>query len=141
MSDINGLPEHSPQSPRQILFLLEDSLHGSKSNFQTNFWNILCVPWDLPCDVFGHYGWALLLPSVLALLGWIPRAQVSPLVKSKPGPRWNPPTQLPQSARVTSWAWWREARHTTPSQAGALGPFLPHEPQATDRPFHFSHEA
>lgn len=58
-----------------VLFLLEDILHDSKSNFHTNFWNVPYVYiGDFLCAVSRHYIRALLLPSVLALLGWFLRA-------------------------------------------------------------------
>lgn len=56
---------------RQLL--LEDCLYGSTSNTQTSFWNAPCVYiGDFLCDISGHFGQALLLPSVFILLGWVP---------------------------------------------------------------------
>lgn len=63
-----------PNLPLRMLLLLEDSPYSSKSIFHRDFWNSPGVYIGGFYVMFRHYGWALLLPYFLALLGWIPRA-------------------------------------------------------------------
>lgn len=63
-----------PNLPLRALLLLEDSPYSSKSIFHIDFCNSPGVYIGGFYVMFWHYGWALLLPYFLALLGWIPRA-------------------------------------------------------------------
>lgn len=74
-----------------------------------------------PRNVSGHYGWCLLLPPVLALLGFgYPEPQMSPPLKSKPGLRWIlPPAPIDL---LMSPAGRDGGRPASPSQAEPLDP-------------------